>query len=433
MSDEELRSLERDWHPKGGFTERLALARALDRAGRQEDAFELLLDGVGDASVRREITRYPARFHASVDGGNTRWRDVRPLTRAPRLRFAAPPVRTPWLLRVAPNGVLISGYAGTTGDAWACHVLDPLDGHTRFTFPVPRGGPLSPEILGDAVVAWEAPDVVTRDVFTGEVRSRVRLEGDTASVSLAGLAHGFLTRVASGELSILDLGDESAPALEPRWSIRQDWFGGEAKAVCAVTPGKVLVQLPERLLAFSLERGERLFAVKDTDQGGADISDTVRASLRADAATIAYSIETIMYDAASATPSPYLVALDWKGEPVAVCRERRQAQAHVLAPGYVLSGDEQWSVGVVDRAHGTYVNLLDGQAAYRPACGARDVVYLARDRSLVAMRTAGTLLWEIDGDMLLGGPRIKELGTLPGRLYGLTEGGSVFCLEEGAL
>jgi hypothetical protein len=60
VSDDELKALERALAASEGVADRLALARALERAGRADDALDVLLPARGDAGVRSEIGRWPA-------------------------------------------------------------------------------------------------------------------------------------------------------------------------------------------------------------------------------------------------------------------------------------------------------------------------------------------------------------------------------------
>src|SRR5687767_10014033 len=85
--DEDLRTLERAAGEDPAAC--LRYAAALERVGRKDDAFPALCAMKQHAAVRDVLARWPAWTHSQGGPGETRWLDVLPVRRAPRVRWSA--------------------------------------------------------------------------------------------------------------------------------------------------------------------------------------------------------------------------------------------------------------------------------------------------------------------------------------------------------
>jgi hypothetical protein len=153
-----------------GPTARLALASALARAGRGDDALAVLWPARADARVRSELAQFPAYDHPPL--GPVGWIDTPPLRSAPRVRwrrsFASP--ERPWqgvtrrVLAASPLGVLAHAHEDAAPVA-----LDPDTGDVRWRLPGVREW--RPRVQGELVVATEDGRRTVRDLSTGDERA----------------------------------------------------------------------------------------------------------------------------------------------------------------------------------------------------------------------------------------------------------------------
>src|SRR5687768_16717564 len=103
--DESVRDLEQRLRASPTPENRLALARALERAGRRDDAHVVLAADPFATGVREALAAYPCWSRPDGDPGNTRWLDLPPLERAPRVRWRTE-LPDPGLVLPTPWGIV---------------------------------------------------------------------------------------------------------------------------------------------------------------------------------------------------------------------------------------------------------------------------------------------------------------------------------------
>ncbi len=157
MSDDALRTLEREARSTGDGVAILRLAAALDRAGRGAEAFAALVAGRHDPAVRAALGARPLDPGPAISARPVvRWR--RKQTGTDRVTYFA----------AGPLGVVLGSKA-------KLRVLDPDDGATRFEL---KGSPFQ-ALAGDALltVRGKKARLEAFDVWTGERLYDAPLEG----------------------------------------------------------------------------------------------------------------------------------------------------------------------------------------------------------------------------------------------------------------
>lgn len=437
MADDDLRRLERDAaHGPGGEPNVcLALARALRRAGRPDDAVNALRRAWRDPAVRAELARVPAWTHPRGPDG-TRYLDVRPLRATPRLRWHLPDPRAAPYARQDP---LIAGPLGlvTCRERLKITVLDPETGAVHATTPVgtdtddPGAPPLTlaGEVLfahcdehgevraihafddqdlyqvplaleRDEVRAWDVRDATRRPAepltlqappsFRHDVPYGHTVQGHGLLIGLGALRRG-LTRPG------MWIGDRLrfAPADEViyTWVSANDMNTSRHAALDRVT-GAVRWQGQGEVEAF--------------DGAGVVTSFCMReVTLRDPAGAEVWTYRGHRFMAAG--PEVVLTTTAEPGEQPTLCLIARP------------QGDVQGDVGPSD-----------------VAAVARDVVYAAHGGALRAHALDGTRLWELPlvdlaRDLGLPDPersaRVHALVPAPDRLYLKAADATVYCLE----
>jgi hypothetical protein len=158
---EELRDLERA-AAGGGALERLALAGALERLGRGDEAREALVPARADPDVRRELARFPAWTHAHADAGASNFLDVEPIRTKPRVRWSRPVRGTPQTL-VASAAVVIASVGRSVA----------LDAETGATLWDSEEHVLA--LAADVALTRARRSVVARDSWTGALLHEVEV------------------------------------------------------------------------------------------------------------------------------------------------------------------------------------------------------------------------------------------------------------------
>lgn len=440
MRDEELRDLERR-AASGAPSDVLAHVRALDRLGLADDAYQALVPHVADGTLRAELARRPAWTQPDADAGATRYLDVEPIRRQPRVlwtRTLPKPVPRPrrpvpstrGSLVASPLGVVVPLAASPEGA-----VLDPATGETRFTIPreptdwsnlrVREGVLLTTAPGRDAQgqPTNETKSVAAYDLFTGVWLWRrpwpttwlaLHASGDLLAIGSRLARHAWpdpreapepiplwarvadAYQVASSEAAILGTGLD-------------DPFGGEPRGVewYRSADGGPVARL--------VVRGPRI------DAAGAVVWDSGVAERPGEVALVT---------------GPRLVAHDSGGRELWAASGVTGAPL-ALAPGHVL-GPREGRVAVVERARGEVTATLDSpvlarnrelRRAWERPCAAvsRDVVYLALGAYLWAQPLAGgPPLWTLDLTESVG--EIRALAVLPRRIFVWTANPCVLCV-----
>ncbi len=414
MIDDDLKALERRVHQGGGGAlERLRYAQALERVGRPEEAYVVLLRGVREAGVRREIGRRPAWGHPWGDAGRTRFCDVAPVTEAPALAWKVEPDGDPTAVLPSPLGVVVSSRRIRP------RVLDPATGAERWRVPgLPPTDELPPPVIaGDVLIDVNEQSVAGFDLFTGAELHRTQ-------IGPIRRAHHVADRLYVETL--LEVRAFEMP--DPREAPRPRWSFGLPGRRDPRSPGQA-VATPETVFAWGLPR--ELCAL-DPDNGA------IR--WRASAARPAADSAGLVGEAERRG----LIATTPDGDRVFTAS--RPALLCALAPDAVVVGRlppghgraREVDLEVVDRATGEArggVGVLDVYSA-RAVAIARDVVYAPlAPGELGALRLSdGSKLWSVEltprrrGREGIARGKLVELAAADRSLYGRTADGEIIRL-----
>lgn len=191
MADEALRALERV-AARGDPADRVAYARAVERARGRDAALDELVPGRAALAVRHELERFPAWTEQGGGPGGTWAVDTAPLLGPPRVRWRCPlPPRGParlapgwWSLAAATPAASILTRRGEL------LVVDPEDGAPRWSR---TGLPLAPEsrfgrVVVDrgAVARCRLREVTWYDLVTGAVVEQRQFDGGCLRLASAG-------------------------------------------------------------------------------------------------------------------------------------------------------------------------------------------------------------------------------------------------------
>lgn len=386
MADEDLRRLERDAAAGDtGATVRLALT--LERDGRRAEAARMLLSVVDDAAARDALARFPAWSHDGADAGRTRWLDVEPVTRTPRVLWKTkldvgnePRFETTRLV-ASPLGVV-----APTRRAFA--VFDPTTGARRWQAKswAPGRARWAPRFVieGDELVASNGDSLRRFDLVTGEERGALEVPGLAGGIVLHGNVHAISGREVVARAISSGRG-------EPLWSRAID-IGTEididterAEPVLRAAGDMVFVLAASKLNVLDRRTGEVRF---EAAAGGSFVAD-------ADGSVV------VEVGVSQRTGESTLVLREASGR--VLHRLERYRWLEALSPRFILVDDvdERPSpVVAIDRATGEARALpLHGAAYSFPLIAVRDVIYGAgRDPiipTLAACRMSGEpLLWE---------------------------------------
>lgn len=389
MVDEALRRAVREATDVAGA---IAASRALERAGRRDEALTALWPHRNDPAVLPEIARFPGWTHPHGDAGWTRSHDG-PVPRSlPHVRWA----------------VHIGGAEGLLTSPCGLAVALPL-GRTAFHDP-DDGRQLA--VHSGIGLAWDRERFVVRQPRGGPVRW-IDLEGGT----LASVATGRSPAAAHDSWLIVagehEVGAHAVtPGLAPvlRWRAEPTGYG----ASIAVAPQLVLVLAEGKLRALGRESGVERFR-----------GEARRAMVDS------HGVVTV-------SPRHRVVARDlagehrWTGPPALAwaCDERS-----------VLAVSEDGLL-VLDRDRGRAPLAVIAAEGVASAFLARDAVIWWRTGReglnhhgerwapcLAAATLDGHSLWRLEGEELeeMGTP--EQVAPLAGRLYLLTAANRLVCLE----
>jgi hypothetical protein len=397
VGDDDLRELQRA-ASDGGTAARLRLGRALERLGRRDEALVALQPAREDPEARLALARFPAWTHEDGSAGRTRAVDVAPIRREPSIRFAVAPRngRPARALLAGPLGIVWVDREGTI-------IIDDETGATRWSCPEEAAA-----IAGDVILLIEGRRaLVGRDIWTGERLHETPIDG---FFSRRGLAGSVFVGVRTQEADVLVLDDpRRAPSRREPLAI-PGGFMDFAEADVVLVSGLVLVGKSAEVLAIDLESGEVRYRLRGqlphADEQGAVLSVGRRGGLAAHdhAGVPLFSTDEPLVPLALAPE--FIVAARAKADPhVVVALDRRSGER--LGPLVTLEAAEDvmaWA-------------------------SARDAVYVATERRLVAATARGLTLWTLGmGDVTPGA--IDHLVPQSRRLLGTTMHGQLFCLEE---
>lgn len=447
MVDDELRWLQRDVDAIGTPAARLRLAAVLERSGQHSsaDVLRVLLPARDDVEVRARIGRVsPTWTSAEFSSHAAHFVDVEPLRTRPRVR---------WIQRLDPATALFPrhmllasplGIVCTATSTETLQVLDPDSGALRWesawpTLHRPRPGdpvgytPRWPEIAESTLAMWEPPDFVCRDLWTGRELHRTTLGEKFVQVRVAG---GRLLAWGEDELISLRYSDpRQPPGPEPAWRLASPFATG-----FGLRPGAVL-QLGEELAVQAYSRSP-LSVVVAASNG----------SVRAEVPVAVYMADE--HGLVGHVQDVHALFRRPTDPPLRTCG----GGVFGLSPDVVLVALQEAEAGerrrerviVETRERGERLGVLvDGVYDYGAVAIARDVIYeftwrlpgsFLRGESppgsippstLRAHDRTGAVLWELPHDVL--GSAVMGIAPLhERRIYGLTQDGAVFCLEEDA-
>lgn len=431
--DDELRALER--LAATDPAQRLRLAAALVRAGRHHDVFEALRPGLADPAVRAAVVRLPAWTHPwGGDAGATRWLDVRPVRRTPRVRWQARTNHGYGLVATALGVVLVESAdeeleADEPLALPRVVVLDQDTGARRWQldldFSAGDWGTDHAVVRDDVLMIVQGRD--RRPSFVCDLASGERLF-DLPRGVVKLLDHELL--LVAGELASVRALDWPEPRSRP--DARSRW---QVEGLSAFASGGDLV----------LGRGETATLALDRATG----------VVRWEVATDVASLQSPRIDAAGALVTS--TALQENERPsrrrqlrlrsVSPSGEQREVaggSAELLSPTHYLHAGSRGTadgelLAVHERGSGrALAEVSTGGWVHgtTPLAGAGDVIYTQldvtfnepRSVTLAGVSFGGDVLWRSTLDDLQDA--ISEVVAYPGRVYALACDGTLLCLEE---
>lgn len=417
--DDDLRALEQRLRAAPTPALRVALARALERVGRRDDAHVVLAADPFAADVRAELARYPAWAHPDGDPGRTSWLDVAPIERAPEVRWR---VATGWnaidTLLATPWGIVHSGARPHVADD-ALIVLDPETGAVRQE-RVETSDPLG--VIDGALVhapyvdAAEADGVARALALLDLATGRERWRRPIARSGPSGVGHGWLVVGASREferLHVLAMTGTTEPPLAGTWA--ECWLD-------ALTRRRAYVRWTGRAPDFRVHRG---VVVLDGEP-----SPWIEAPIVPWSTPTGPAVGHVAADERGALvlSGRELVLCDPDGRPL---WRANDAAVSVLGPTFVVVHGEH-GARALDRAGGEPLALaLPGDPVTLAA--ARDWVYSAEAGGTVrGARVNGDDAWSLALDSHLAlEDRLKEVVVAgPRRLLVMSHAGVLVCLEQ---
>jgi hypothetical protein len=435
MSDQELRVLERAAAKDAAQT--LAYVRALERAGRGDDAWLLLCSAIGQPAVRDEL-------HSRAPWDRTRSLDVPAVLGQPRVRWSSP-------VKQRPGAWLVSPIALVTMIPGRPHqIRDPRDGSIRFLVR-PLQGPRwlnGGRLLGttgdnedrEQLLAWEPwPDGSThpRKVFMPR------------SIELPAHEGAWMTTLPAGRIDEIDA---SALAKGSRTiAIPPDILSG-ARPPDLPECGTCLVHSPrsarthgvrwyEAELRTSCSRARIVVSRISGHRRSTTVAfdrDTLRLGWRRDEALAAHDEEgTVLHDSGDQTTLVDDAGVTvWSrggfhaeimGREVLVGRRLEEFAPRSFGARDVL---------VIERATGRIRTSLGADREYGASARVllvRDVVVVGSGRTMTAWSLDGRRVWTFDlAENGLPSAQIVDLAPLPGALviaYAEGQAGGFLCVE----
>jgi hypothetical protein len=414
VTDEDLRELERRARA-GGPAEKLALASALDRVGRSDDALDALIAAREDPEARREIAR---RIGITQDVLHLQScsTSLPPLARAPRARWAVRPRHA----APSPGRFVLSLLATPLGVVRASSesiaVLDPTSGARRHLLP----GAMGVAIDRGTLYSHDFASLRAHDLWTGESLWAASLG---RPIHLLGVVGDRIVCRSGRVVVAFDLRDRKAPSLA--------WTADVFDEIEAPTrgPREVIEMLGlQPLLALTLSFSPRLIVASESYMLRA--LDPADGRERWRAVGSVPLIDAVTGDAVFRRPEEVVVLASVDGV-------ERWRTVERLAP-----------IGLAERAvvcqRGSEVVVLereDGRARARFAVAPNAIPLLVRDvvvaatspTTLAAFSLDGERLWSFEVSLPSPPSRIFwRLASLPRAIVAATlTDDAIVCLEEG--
>lgn len=248
MTDELLRGLERS--AATDPTARVPYARALQRAGRHDDARAVLLAALDSAEARSEVAAFPCWSHPGGDAGWTNFLDATGIGARPTRMwsrelddsFAGAPFPAPALL-ASPLGLVCS--SGPPENQMV--VVEPATGAVHFGIRNARGLLLA----RDTLVVGRPDRLDGLDLWTGEARFRLPFPGGTPV--WGAWSSGRLAVMGSDGIHAFGFEDHRVEP-EPLWSRSHD-----GRAPILLAGGRLFVEAQGGFVALSVDDGAELW------------------------------------------------------------------------------------------------------------------------------------------------------------------------------
>lgn len=416
MSDEDVRALERA--ARGGdVTACLAWARALERAGRPDEATRarlLALDADPQAEEPRAALGGACAWTGTKGGpGRTRASADEPLARAPTLLWCVEPTAPPVAERGARQLVdpcLFGGWLGLVVRNPLLRTLDVVDARS--------GAPLwsatrwvdawSSRVAGDAVLLRHEDRVVSRDIRTGEVLAEALSAGGMDLMGFLPGLHLVVTSERGWQLAAFDWPDpRRAPASTPRW-VHRTTSDRRPHEVVGAGSLALLISHGGQVVALDVTTGQERWRV----EGEAAVGDADGVVVKA-----GHRLASYAPDGAPgwSQPGTKVLALG--------------ATMLVAVPPVIGRGTSP--ITLHDRVTGELRAELARPAPSWRVAVAGDVLYLGGVIGLEAITSGGEVLWCIPKRELPWGQPMSLL-TLPRRLIAQFADGTLMAFGESA-
>ncbi len=402
----------------GDATSALRCARALERAGQEDDALDVLVAARLAPEVRRELGRFPSwNANAGQISDGSGYLDVEPLRGRPRVRWRVPGERTDQNAQQVFLAGPLAVVSYLTPERIV--VLDPEEGRVIFELPrVGRAANIRAAIHGDVLLVAETaeqrPRVIGYDLGTG---NRLWELGEVQPCL-----------IAAEERLLLENEGDSLVAHEisnPREAPVRTWRApvGEGVKWVIATESLVACQVALPDTSGPLEDRPDHLVLLDR-RTGARLRVSTRRAMKGDAhGLVAEDRGTLFHvDATN--------EVAWPARASVVC---------AVGPAFLLTyryAGGQYEVELIERETGVVLVPLGRLLGFGPRAIARDVLYLQERRveagrvnhDLEARDRHGALLWRLAPEEL--GGLLHKIAPARRRLYARGRDGTVLCLEE---
>lgn len=396
--DDELRACEQRLRVEATPDARVALARALERVGRRDDAHALLAEDPWPDVVREALRERPCWSAPSGNAGRTRHVDVPGLRRSPRVRWRSPALldeddlaRLAFLGAATPWGIALV-IVDDERDAARTIVLEPMTGAMQASIDHQL------DLLGviDGVaVAHNRPELAAWDLRSGACVWRVKLD----ATGVIAMHRGSLVVVVDGHITTLKLDDPRRAPMLPSCSRTHHvatWTGDRAiLSQFSSDPRRTTCVRPsEGMSAPVWIRGPAIFC---DDRFGTIGSD-----------------------------EDGLFALDAHGKESWRVDGCVSSLGLAVTPERVSAVREQSDDGLFIRCRRSG-DVIRGDLPGIEVTAARDVFYVTDVRPELVAYSAddGAELWRMEGEEVA-----SILPAWGGRAYVALRSGAVLCLEE---